>query len=49
MKMCETYKIPCPYKLSVWDELPCYATQEQCDVWRKKWVEASEDKVKAYG
>jgi len=47
MRMCETRKILCPFVLRTWDELPCAATQEQCDAWRKKWAEApEEDKAK---
>jgi len=36
MNKCENYDIECPYALVVWDELPCSATQEQCDNWRRK-------------
>ena len=35
MNKCKLYNIPCPYALVVWDELPCCATQEQCDKYRK--------------
>lgn len=35
MNKCKNYGILCPYALIAWDELPCFATQEQCDKWRK--------------
>jgi len=29
--------------LDTWDELPCFANQEQCDAWRKKWAEGQKE------
>lgn len=46
MRICDTHKIPCPYVLKAWDELPCAASQEECDAWRKKWEEAPEEDKK---
>ena len=36
MNTCESYKIKCPYALSVWSELPCMADSQACIQWRKK-------------
>lgn len=33
MNKCKNYKIPCPFALVTWSELPCFGTQEQCDSW----------------
>ena len=33
MNKCKNYKIPCLFALVTWDELPCFGTQEQCDIW----------------
>ena len=30
---CKNYKIPCPFALVIWVQLPCMGTQEQCDKW----------------
>lgn len=33
MNRCINYFIPCPFALVVNPELPCFGTQEQCDIW----------------
>lgn len=37
MNKCKNYKVPCPFALVTWNELPCFGTQEQCDIWTKRW------------
>jgi len=36
MNICNKYKIKCLYALVVWDELPCFGSEEQCKKWREK-------------
>ena len=45
MNKCELKDIPCPFALTPsWSELPCFATQKQCDRWVGKHREIKTDK-----
>ena len=37
MNKCKNYLIPCPWALQVSDELPCFGTPENCNMWLEKY------------
>jgi len=38
MRKCDSYNIPCPYKLSDESPLSCFGSKEKCKKWREHYT-----------